>query len=125
MKTPQFSKEERILRIEELIPVGRKAAISRKELGLLTGISDREIRAVIEASDLPIINVGEGYFIPDRSDDTDLAIEATYIRSERMRANSIIEKLERKFPQTEEEMVFDFDDIEEEYTDDDITFETM
>lgn len=88
---------DQLNRIEELIQIGRENAISRKELVLLTGYPDRDIRAAIEASNRPIINIGRGYFIPDRNDETDLALEAAYIRSEQMRVESLLYKLERKF----------------------------
>lgn len=52
--------------ISEIIPVGYKNAISRQELMIRAGVSDRKMRQLIKASPVLICNLQDdrGYFIP-------------------------------------------------------------
>lgn len=59
---------ERFIRIHELIPVGQRNAISRENLCIKAKMSDREVRKLIEMSDVLIINLGNGYFIPEKNE---------------------------------------------------------
>lgn len=54
----------KILNIAALVPVGYKNAISRENLCIKARMSDRDVRKLIELSDVLIINLGTGYFIP-------------------------------------------------------------
>lgn len=59
-------------KIEDIIPFGRKHAISRNSLRIITGWNDRCIRRAIEEARkrIPIINDGdgEGYYRPTEDD---------------------------------------------------------
>ncbi len=88
-----------MLDLETLIPVGHDNPVTRQQLIKKTGLPDRLIRSAIEHSDLPIINVGNGYYIVDKDDEVDLAEQAEYIADERSRIRAIEEKLRRKFGQ--------------------------
>lgn len=90
------------LDLETLIPVGRENARQRKDLVSFTGINDRVIRRAIEESDLPIVNNGYGYFIPDLTDPGDVTELRAYINQERRRMASIAEKIHMKFSAIEE-----------------------
>lgn len=92
--------------ITEYIPTGHANAISRKMLAAKTGKDDRANRRAIEESDAPIINTGNGYFIPDPNDPIDMSEAHAYIAIERARARSIEEKIQAKF--------HDFDTQEQE-----------
>lgn len=77
--------------IANLIPVGRKNAIKREDLRVLSGMDDRVMRNAINKSQELIINLsdGNGYFRP-APEDYDLVIiwESTFwkrIRDERER----------------------------------------
>lgn len=63
--------------IMNVIPVGHKNAVTRKQLCISTGMNDRRIRkAVAEARrENVILNLqdGSGYYIPDMEDETDKA----------------------------------------------------
>ncbi len=52
--------------IEEAVPFGHENAVSRSELALRTGMSDRAVRDAINKSDALILNLqdGKGYFQP-------------------------------------------------------------
>lgn len=50
--------------IEDYIPFGAKNAVTRGQLCIQTGLSDRKIRELIEKSNVLIINLGSGYFQP-------------------------------------------------------------
>lgn len=80
--------------IMEYIGEGRSAAVTRKELCSRTGLSDRHIRGLIEAAKekYPIINVGEGYFLPTEEDS---ALLTHYINEEYAKAMKIIKGLKR------------------------------
>ena len=79
--------------IVDYIPTGRKNAITRKELCRITGLSDRQAREHIAQArrSTPIINLqdGDGYFIPDPSDNADMGLLKRYVRQEEARLKSI------------------------------------
>ena len=52
--------------IAEYVPIGYKNAISRTQLAIRSGLSDRQLRKAIKDSNSLICNLsdGEGYFIP-------------------------------------------------------------
>lgn len=79
--------------ITDFIPVGRENAISRKRLCEVTGLTDRNLREHIAQArrNTPIINLqyGDGYFIPDTSDDADMALLRRYVAQEEGRLKSI------------------------------------
>lgn len=60
------------MHIEELIPFGRKNAVSRYELSSKTGLSDRHVRDAIASvrKKIPIVsmNDGSGYYRPTTDD---------------------------------------------------------
>lgn len=75
------------------IPVGNQNSITRKELCRLTGLSDRQIREHIAQArrNTPIINLqdGDGYFIPDKENKSDMELLRDYVRQEEARIKSI------------------------------------
>ena len=79
--------------IVDYMPTGRKNAITRKELCRITGLSDRQAREHISQArrNTPIINLqdGDGYFIPDPSDNGDMNLLKRYVRQEEARLKSI------------------------------------
>ena len=76
--------------LTEIIPVGKKNAISRRNLCIISGLSDRAMREQISAARryIPIINdqTGIGYYIPSEDD---LEEAKSYLRQEEVRAKSI------------------------------------
>ena len=76
--------------IENYIPIGRDNAISRQELCIKTGLSDRKVRNMIKMArrNIVILNIqdGSGYFLPG-VDDT--ALVRKYLKQEEHRAKSI------------------------------------
>ena len=77
------------------LPIGSDSTpIKRRELVRLLGCDDREVRRQIEkAKDIvPVINVGDGYYIPDDPDDPNLK---TYIISETRRAKKIFKGIKK------------------------------
>lgn len=79
--------------ITDYIPTGHRHIISRKTLCQLTGLSDRQVRESIAQArrNTPIINLqdGDGYFIPDPSDNGDMELLRRYVRQEEARLKSI------------------------------------
>ena len=75
--------------ILEFIPFGRENAVKRSDLRDITGLNDRELRAVISRArkETPIINMsdGRGYYQPDDKEDLH-----RYIMQERARARDIL-----------------------------------
>ena len=64
-----------MLDILDYIPYGHKdEPITREALVHLTGLSDRDIRRLISQAKrkYPVINVGNGYYVPDDPDDPNL-----------------------------------------------------
>ena len=81
--------------ILDFIPYGTdKEPVKRYELEWLTGKSDRQIREEIRIlkRTYPIINVGDGYYIPNDPDDPNLE---AYIRKEMHRIREISKGLRR------------------------------
>lgn len=78
------------LLIAPFIPYGRRNAISRTQLAIKMGVSDRAMRAMIEAdrSKVAIINTqgGKGYYRPTKEDRADLL---SCIKQNASRASSI------------------------------------
>lgn len=70
------------------IPEGRENRISRIELNHLLGMGDFSIRRVIARESLttPIINNGDGYYIPDFSNSADVAEAKRYSETMKRRA---------------------------------------
>lgn len=81
--------------IAEYIPMGYENRVSRSELGRRTGLSDRLIRNAIEtenrSGDEIIINMGDGYFIPDPKKEAGML--DSYLKREFARMNQIGFKL--------------------------------
>lgn len=81
--------------ILEYIPYGQTdQPMTRENLCLLTGLDDRAVREAISQAkkDYPIINVGNGYYIPDDPDDPNLK---AYILKETHRIRAISRGLRR------------------------------
>ena len=81
--------------ILEFIPYGQKdQPITRENLCLLTGLDDRSVRDAISHAkrEYPIINVGNGYYIPDDPDDPNLQ---AYLLKEMHRIRAISRGLRR------------------------------
>lgn len=103
--------------LEQFIPVGHENAVSRKWLSSITGSSDRVVRRAIEVSELPIINMGYGYYIPDMENEVDRSEMQSYIAQERSRMRAIENRLDRKFGEfiatyDEPDIVDDYDGME-------------
>lgn len=81
--------------IAEYIPTGYENRISRSELSGRTGRTDRMIRKEIqfenENGEEMIINIGDGYFIPDPKKDA--ALLKSYLDREFARAMQIGRKI--------------------------------
>ena len=58
--------------IECYVPEGRKNAISRADLRLISSMEDRTMRRQISNSEKLIINNGDGYYIPTPQDYMDV-----------------------------------------------------
>lgn len=81
--------------ILDFIPYGKTdKPISRENLCVLTGLDDRTVREAISRAktEYPIINVGNGYYIPDDPDDPNLK---AYIIKEMHRIRAISRGLRR------------------------------
>ncbi len=82
--------ENQPFRIADLLHPGAKNAVSRRDLMALTGLSDRELRLMIEAErrkGTPILSDNiHGYFLPGDSAERDRCV-----RSLRRRAGEIME----------------------------------
>ena len=73
--------------------------IKRKDLCLLTGLTDRKVRAEIatlQSSGVAVVSLSAGYFFGTREE-----VEA-YKRREMHRAFSLLSKLKRMFPDFQE-----------------------
>ena len=68
--------------IADYIPVGYQNAISRHQLCIRSGLSDRDVRRAVKASHRLICNLsdGRGYFIPSEN-------EEKYVRAFRIQEN--------------------------------------
>lgn len=84
--------------IEDYIPFGYANKISRTDLEILTGTSDRinrrSIAEALEERNVVIANVDGGYFRPTESE-VDRLMLNNYIRKESARAYSCISKCRR------------------------------
>ena len=82
--------ENQPFRIADLLHPGAENAISRRDLMALTGLSDRELRLMIESEQrqgIPILSDNiHGYFLPGDSAERDRCV-----RSLRRRAGEIME----------------------------------
>ena len=82
------------MNILEYIPKGRKNAISRRQLAIRTGITDRKLRRYIQEAKLTNViastDDGSGYFIPEENDYNEVL---AYRRREKAKALSIIQTL--------------------------------
>lgn len=81
--------------IAEIIPTGYESRVSREWLVIMTGMSDRTIRQMIEASEMPIVNIDDGYFVPDMRSQKDRAFMKYYYARESKRARSVMRKLDK------------------------------
>lgn len=80
--------------IIDFIPSGHANAVTRENLTMVSGFSDREVRRQIEMannSGFVILNNGDGYFQYKNAKDRPFLDE--YIASERSRMNSIRRKI--------------------------------
>lgn len=77
--------------ITDFIPVGHDNAVSRQYLVSVTGMKDREIRDAIHDArrDTVIINIGNGYYRPDPSDEQDMHDLKAFEKQETHRLKSI------------------------------------
>lgn len=75
------------------IPTGSENAITRKELSIMTGICDRDIRKSIHIARryIPILNLsdGKGYYIPNMNNTSDKQNLKIFFRQEENRIKSI------------------------------------
>lgn len=79
------------MNILDYIPTGHKNAITRHELCIKTGYSDRKVRDLIEEActrEHPILNLqdGRGYFLPDKNE---MPLVRLYRNQENRRTASI------------------------------------
>lgn len=83
------------MNILEFIPVGHKNAITREELCIKTGLSDRKVRELIEEActrQHPILNMqdGRGYFRPAENE---ISLVRLYRNQENRRTASTRKKV--------------------------------
>lgn len=76
--------------IDEYIPEGYRKRISRKDLALISGFDDRDIRDAIAHSDKLIISADGGYFIPKLGEDEGWL--QLYILQENARIKTLLKK---------------------------------
>lgn len=74
--------------VMKFIPVGRENRISRVELNHIIPIGDFSIRRALARASLvlPIINNGSGYYVPDFTQEVDIAEARRYSESMKRRA---------------------------------------
>lgn len=79
--------------IIRLIPVGKRNAVTRSQLAIMTGMSDRTIRQEISKARRThvIINLQDnnGYYQPDMNDASEIAEIRRYVAQEESRIKSI------------------------------------
>ena len=84
--------------ILDYIPKGQGNAITRAELCMRTGLTDRMMRDALHDAKLktPVLNMqdGRGYFIPDMNTENDRLILQKHVRQEESRIKSTIAPLE-------------------------------
>lgn len=98
-KEVQNVENQQIPSAADYVPTGHQNAISRKFLSKMTGLNDRQVRQDISDSDLPIINIGNGYYIPDMNDPADISDMRSYVCQEMARVHSLQSKISSKFAQ--------------------------
>ena len=84
-----------MINIYAYLPIGSESTpITREELCRLTGLDDRVIRREIAVAkrEVPIVNVGNGYYIADDPDDPNLR---AYILKETHRIREISKGLRK------------------------------
>lgn len=82
-------------RVIDFLPLGSDSTpISRQRLADLTGLDDRTVRTEIQRlkAEVPVINVGKGYYIADDPDDPNLR---AYIIQEQHRIKEISKGLKK------------------------------
>ncbi len=81
------------MNILDYIPVGHKNAVTRQQLCIMTGISDRKVRNMIAETRraTPILNLqnGKGYFLPNENDLIDRMALRKFVNQEEHRLKSI------------------------------------
>lgn len=84
------------MEIIDFIPHGREHAVSRKQLVLATGLSDRKVRKLIEKAreEFVILSLenGSGYYQPTKDDYPELK---KYVKREDSRAKSIFHTVKK------------------------------
>lgn len=88
---------DEIKEIISFIPFGHENGIGRNELRIMTGLSDRKTRKMIEdesTEEHPILNLqdGRGYFRPTSKDEL---LTKIYRNQEHKRAVSILQKVSK------------------------------
>lgn len=86
---------KRMIKIEDYIPVGYYNRVTREQLQKRTGLSDRKIRELISESRELIINVDNGYFVPDERCMYDRELVNLYYHREKKRAESLLIKIRK------------------------------
>lgn len=85
------------MNIIDLIPTGRKKAITREALRRAYGSSDRDMRYALETARKHnvIVNLsdGKGYFLPDPNDKEDVRLTVMYVAQEESRKKSLEQSL--------------------------------
>lgn len=83
--------------IQDFVPTGRKNAISRHFLSVISGKDDRNVRKEIAEARLqgiPIIYTPNGgYYMPDLNNEEDRQEFVIFIKKERSRAREIIKSV--------------------------------
>lgn len=84
--------ERQSFRIADLLHPGAKNAISRRDLMALTGLSDRELRLMIETErrrGIPILSDNiHGYFLPGDSAERDRCVRSLRRRAKEIEATA-------------------------------------
>ena len=80
-------------RIADLLSPGAESAISRRDLMAMTGLSDRELRLIIEAErrqGIPILSDNaHGYFLPGNSAERDRCVRSLRRRAGEIEATAV------------------------------------
>ena len=84
-----------MINIFDYLPLGSGSTpVTREQLVQMTGLNDREVRFLINKAkrEVPVVNVGLGYYIADDPDDPNLR---AYILSETHRISEISKGLRK------------------------------
>lgn len=81
--------------ISQVIPVGNENAVTKSTIMNFTGFNERLVRDLIQQSETLIINVGDGYFIPNMEDEKDVHFVNIYYNREKNRARTQLKKVKR------------------------------